>query len=153
MKILLVLNSDTPDEQRQELQPNQFSISTNLHLAASLNNTSEVRKLLQNHKFTPSDLGSALIHASRTGNTEVVNLLLDAGADVNWTGDDEFSGLMAACRSGKKEVARLLLEKGARVEMVHAYGMVLKDVLDEVFITTDVNYSIVGMEGGFDLLS
>ncbi|KAH7371787.1 ankyrin repeat-containing domain protein [Cadophora sp. MPI-SDFR-AT-0126] len=132
MKILLDFN--TPDQQRQESQPDLSSISIHLHVAVSLHNTSEVRQLLQNHNFASSDLGSALIDVSRSGNIEIVNLLLDAGADVNWTGNDENSALMAACRSGKREVAMLLLENSARVEKVHLYGRVLKDVLDEVFL-------------------
>ncbi|KAG4424292.1 hypothetical protein IFR04_002533 [Cadophora malorum] len=134
MKILLVFSEDKLDDQQQEPTLSPSSISTQLHLAASLNSTSEVRKLFQNHNFTSSDLGSALVDASRSGNKEIVKVLLDTGADVNWTGSDEDSALMAACRGGQREVARLLLERGATVELVHLYGKVLREVLDEIVI-------------------
>ena len=141
MKILLVFSEDKFDDQQQEPTLNHFSGSTQIHLAASLNSTSEVRKLLQNHNFTSSDLGSALIDASRSGNTEIVKVLLDLGADSNWSGRDEGSALMAACKSGKRDAARLLLERGARVEFVHPYGRVLREVLDEILICGRISSS------------
>lgn len=50
---------------------------------------------------------------------------------MNFSGNDDGSALMAASRNGHSGVMRMLLQAGARVEMVHDYGIMLREVLDE----------------------
>lgn len=51
---------------------------------------------------------------SERGATEVLRVLLDAGADVNVASDEIcFTPLMAAARSGQRDAVQLLLEHGA----------------------------------------
>ncbi len=48
-------------------------------------------------------------------NTNDIQLLLDAGADVNATDDDGETALIAAARGGHTEAAQILLDAGADV--------------------------------------
>ena len=59
--------------------------------------------------------GSALIVATKFGREEIVRLLLESGADVNFRCEFNGSALQAAANEGHEEIARLLLENGADV--------------------------------------
>ncbi|KAG4438310.1 hypothetical protein IFR05_006197 [Cadophora sp. M221] len=129
MKILLILNPKTNNPQNEP--------STHLRTAVAETSISEVQRLLfwrSEINLTRADLGDALVEASQAGHEEIVQLLLEAGVDVNHTGNDNGSALMAASRNGYRGVMRMLLEAGARVEMVHAYGYMLREVLNEVWM-------------------
>jgi len=56
------------------------------------------------------DKDALLIRYSTIGYTEVVKLLLEAGADVHANGDD---ALYWSARNGHLEVVKILLDKGA----------------------------------------
>ena len=57
---------------------------------------------------------TALMYASSGPYAETVEVLLDAGAEVNTQGSLEgFTALMTAAAEGQIEVVRLLLERGA----------------------------------------
>ncbi|KAJ7321268.1 ankyrin repeat-containing domain protein [Mycena albidolilacea] len=58
--------------------------------------------------------GTALYHASRTGNEAIVKLLIEHGADINADGGEHGSALQAALWNGQEGVARLLIEHGAK---------------------------------------
>ena len=55
--------------------------------------------------------------ASLYGYTEVVDVLLGSGANINLQDKDEWSALMLASRRGHKEVVNLLLDKGAQIDL------------------------------------
>ena len=64
------------------------------------------------------DLSEASLHtASKEGDTDVVKLLLERGADINSLGRSINSPLMAAASEGKADVVRLLIERGAKVDL------------------------------------
>lgn len=52
---------------------------------------------------------------------DVVDLLLDLGADVNAQDDDGRTALMGAAHKGSTEVAEMLIDKGARLD-THDFG-------------------------------
>ena len=54
-----------------------------------------------------------LIYASYGGNTEIVRLLLDNGADPNIRNDYGMTALIAASSRGHNEIVKLLLERDA----------------------------------------
>ncbi|GAB4469435.1 MAG: hypothetical protein OHK0029_42070 [Armatimonadaceae bacterium] len=56
--------------------------------------------------------------AARSGDTEMVQLLLDRGADINARGRFGYTALMAAAQGGYVSVVQLLLEKGADPDLV-----------------------------------
>ena len=61
---------------------------------------------------------TALTWAATNGQEEIVHLLLEAGADTEWRGDDPplYTALHVAAQYGRSEVARVLLEFDADTE-------------------------------------
>ncbi|SPJ90977.1 uncharacterized protein FTOL_13379 [Fusarium torulosum] len=59
--------------------------------------------------------GNALRATSLRGNLEIIQLLLDKGADVNAEGGKYGNALQAASHRGNLEIVQLLLAKGADV--------------------------------------
>ena len=58
---------------------------------------------------------TALYAASEAGHAEVVELLIDAGADVNLANSNDATPLMVACENGETAVGLLLLDADADV--------------------------------------
>ena len=85
---------------------------------------------------------TALMHASYSdhGNeydrTNVVKLLLEAGADVYKEDDDSRCALMYASEYGHTDIVRLLLEAGAKVYTEEA-GYVDKEQLNDALMNVD----------------
>lgn len=86
---------------------------------------------------------TALIWAARNGQTEIVRLLLDGGANVNAITKDGFTALVHAIDNGHQETAHLLLERGADPNLVedncspavslaagHGFTSLVKAILD-----------------------
>ncbi|AQQ54986.1 heat-shock protein HtpX [Planococcus lenghuensis] len=69
-----------------------------------------------------SEGSDALMYAVYSGNPDVIQLLIDAGADVN-TSDDYSSALMIAVMYEDYASARLLVENGADPHLMDADGM------------------------------
>jgi ankyrin repeat protein len=66
---------------------------------------------------------TALQHAIRQGHIEAVELLLDAGADINQTsGGDDTSPLLMAAVNGQFDVALRLIERGANPNLTSIAG-------------------------------
>ncbi len=58
---------------------------------------------------------TALTHAARLGNTELMRLLIENGADVNAVDDTSWSPLLRAAMKGYPDAVKLLLENGADI--------------------------------------
>ena len=88
----------------------------------------QIVKLLLQHKADVrlrdgEDGGTALIWASRTGNTDIVKLLLEKGANVDattWYQDE--TALMWASTSGNMETVQLLVKYKANVRIHQKQG-------------------------------
>ena len=59
--------------------------------------------------------GTLLMRAAKHGHVQVVRLLLERGADINYFGFKRFTALMLAVESGHKAVVSLLLSCGAAI--------------------------------------
>jgi N-acyl-D-amino-acid deacylase len=88
--------------------------------AAARNNLLAARELIK--RAVPADVpaadgsgGTALLVAAASGYTDLVTLLLDAGADVRRQDAHGDTALMAAVRIGSIETVKLLLARGADV--------------------------------------
>ncbi|MDH4270385.1 MAG: ankyrin repeat domain-containing protein [Candidatus Aminicenantes bacterium] len=67
---------------------------------------------------------SLLNHACNLGYIEIINFLIDKGADINLlAGRFDLTPLMECARTGKLEVAKLLVEKGADVQIINKMGI------------------------------
>ncbi|KAK2063233.1 ankyrin, partial [Colletotrichum caudatum] len=93
-----------------------------LYYACILGLTATVKMLLQNQSNVNSTSGvknwTAIQGASEGGNQEIVQLLLDAGANVNTIGGEYGTALQAASAKGNKEIVQLLLDAGANVNTI-----------------------------------
>lgn len=94
-----------------------------IHTAAREGNLKEVRRQLawgvnvnRNHFFTRE---TPLIEAAANGHVDVVNLLIENGADVNLKGEAWYGPLHSASANGHIEVVKILLENGADVNIFH----------------------------------
>ncbi len=79
-----------------------------------------VRMLLKNNAATDlytDTLESPLQVASRKGNIEIAQILLDAGSDVNRKGDRWATPLYLACENRDKKMVELLLAHGANTNI------------------------------------
>ncbi|MEE8348685.1 MAG: ankyrin repeat domain-containing protein [Acidobacteriota bacterium] len=65
---------------------------------------------------SPEEITSQLMTGAGTGQIEIVQALLQAGADPNTRGKDQHTVLMEAARGGYTPVIQLLLDVGARVD-------------------------------------
>jgi ankyrin repeat protein len=86
-----------------------------LWIAAATNLVDSTKSLLEGAALSQHPANQAIIVASYYGHTEIVDILLDKGADVNAAGGECGSSLQAAAQGGHTEIAEMLREWGARV--------------------------------------
>ncbi len=65
---------------------------------------------------------TALSQAVQQGNRDLIQVLIDQGADVNGTGAHGETALMTAASQGNLELVQLLLDQGALVEAMSSDG-------------------------------
>jgi ankyrin repeat protein len=68
------------------------------------------------------DTGSALIKAASKGDSEVVEALLDSGADINARDEQNQTALHQAASRDHTSIVKLLLERGADVNAKNLFG-------------------------------
>jgi len=102
----------------------EIDVTTSLYQAVLGGHHNVARQLLTHEPKpdmdkTPPDMVRLLMRAVATGNTELVSLLIDHGAEVDFVDPNEFgfskTPLSLACGQGHLEVVKLLLEKGADI--------------------------------------
>jgi ankyrin repeat protein len=69
-----------------------------------------------------------LLVASLKGHSEIVIILLENNAKIDYQTDDGTSALMIASANGHTTIVRLLLEKGANAFLKNKYGKSAIDV-------------------------
>ncbi|NEP54411.1 MAG: ankyrin repeat domain-containing protein [Moorea sp. SIO3C2] len=75
----------------------------------------QVRQLLQQGTDPNQVYGTntALIYASRDGFSEIVQILIEAGADVNWIDGEGVTPLILAAFKNHPAIVQMLLDQGA----------------------------------------
>ncbi|KAL2818111.1 hypothetical protein BJX63DRAFT_440349 [Aspergillus granulosus] len=116
---------DRPWDTKVKFKCRVDDIATPTYYAAFLGLESILKSILvaTTMPSSPSDTvntqggfyGNALQAASVRGHKEVVQMLLDQGADVNAQGGQRGNALQAASAGGYKEVVQMLLDQGANV--------------------------------------
>jgi ankyrin repeat protein len=92
---------------------------TVLSLTTWPNEKPEIAKLLLGRGVNASSINSAFMGAASRGHLEIAQLMLKAGADVNYSESQyHITPLMWASEYNKLEMMRLLLEAGANVNAV-----------------------------------
>jgi len=111
------------DEMAAEVVP-----PSNYHLfkAIRTNNVAEVERQLAagaNHSLTEPDRFSVVHAAAMQGNIQIMQLLLDHGADIDaQTEFGETTPLMLALNNGNRDMAILLIEKGADISRPNRFS-------------------------------
>lgn len=103
--------------------------ATPLFFASEAGLTPVVRKLLASGVDVNTDCfyGTALQAAGAEGHLDVVEVLLEHGADLNATNEELGTALQAACAGGHASVAKTLVVKGADLNQISGfYGTALE---------------------------
>jgi uncharacterized protein len=90
--------------------------SIQLIQAASSGNLDRVRSLLSSKVNLDLDRGAAIGKAAAAGHTEVVELLIQAGANVNLSDRAGFTPIASAAYAGHGEIVRQLVDAGADIQ-------------------------------------
>jgi uncharacterized protein len=104
-----------------------------LHLAAAFAGPDAVRMLLEHgahaHQVSHNPQRNQALHAAIAlgDSLETIQLLLEAGADVNAAQTGGFTPLHQAAAAGKPELVALLLENGARPDALCDQGKLARD--------------------------
>lgn len=112
-----------------------------LHYAAYVGDIEEVRNRLEagediGRAATTNDPGAdylftPLVLAAYGGHIEIVQLLIDSGADLEWQSDSGLTALHLSVAGGSKECVTMLLKAGADMNSVAFLGL---DVISQIAI-------------------
>ncbi|MEM6521568.1 MAG: ankyrin repeat domain-containing protein [Cyanobacteria bacterium P01_D01_bin.44] len=70
---------------------------------------------------------TALIYAARDGHTDIAQVLIAAGAEVNWIDGEGVTPLILAAFKGHEELTKLLLAHDADITVVDQWGRTALD--------------------------
>jgi ankyrin repeat protein len=90
--------------------------SIQLIQAATIGNLDRVQSLLSARVNLDLDRGAAIGNAAAAGHTQVVDLLIRAGANVNLSNNSGFTPIASAAHAGYREIVSLLIEAGADIQ-------------------------------------
>jgi hypothetical protein len=110
------------------------------------------REALRQHIAAGSNLNerdpfggsSPLITASVFGKADMVNLLIDAGADINFRNNDGATALHTAAFFCRPEIVRRLLEKGADKTIKNRFGATAYQNVAGPFSESKNSYDMMG---------
>ena len=76
-----------------------------------------------------------LIHAAYSDQLDAVNLLIQAGADLNLSDDSGNTALMTAARKERREIVAALIQAGANCAIVNNSGKSASDLSEDGVIS------------------
>ena len=87
---------------------------------------------------------SPLITAAVFGRTEMVKILIDAGADLDFQNNDGSTALISAAFFGRPEIVQLLLDAGADKAIRNKYGATAYESVIAPFSEVKSTYDMMG---------
>ncbi len=90
--------------------------SIQLIQAATIGNLNRVQSLLSAKVNLDLDRGAAIGNAAAAGHTQIVDLLIRAGANVNLCNSSGFTPIASAAHAGYGEIVQLLIDAGADIQ-------------------------------------
>ncbi|QYS94931.1 NACHT_N domain-containing protein [Trichoderma simmonsii] len=90
---------------------------TSLDLASKFGLDQVVQELLLRQTYSAKSLSAPLYHASANGYKHIVQMMLDAGADVDTQGGSFGTPLQVAAYHGHGEIVQMLLDNGASMSL------------------------------------
>lgn len=114
--VLLLLQHGADMEARNEL----LSVRSIEKLATGKSDYWEIIDRMGTLEANKHHGWTALVWAARNGKTDLINLLLNRGADVNAITKDGFTALVHAIDNKHVETAHLLLQRGADPDLIEA---------------------------------
>lgn len=116
------------DAKDSDLEIENIYGETPLMMASFSNNFPIVRKLVDQKKVNVNKSGwSPLHYAASKGSLDIVQFLINNGAEVNARSPNETTPLMMASRYGHIQVVRLLLTSGADLAIKNQQGLTAID--------------------------
>ncbi len=118
---LLKKSVNTPPEEKSSKSNNEA-----LMRALNSNDTAEIKNSilkLKEDKNLKSELNEALFYSAAKEATAAIEILLNAGADINYKDSNGFSVLMHAAANNKPDSVKLLIKRGVKLNEVNYYGM------------------------------
>ena len=111
--------------------------SIGLHAAAAQGNLEAIRQHIEAgsnlNERDPEGGACPLSTAALFGQTEVAMALIEAGADVNFRGNDGATPLHVAAFFCRTEIVKALLDKGADTSIKNNYGSTALEVVSAPF--------------------
>lgn len=105
-------------------EPNDWTAP--LHNASKLGYLEGIRLLLRDGKVDPNLMDAKartpLFHAVSSGSTKTLELLLDNGAQIEWTNQMNVTPLHASVIRGDSEMVKKLIKHGALLDKYDSYG-------------------------------
>ncbi|XP_074600445.1 uncharacterized protein LOC141854583 isoform X2 [Brevipalpus obovatus] len=145
MNSLLVDASDGITKRRSAPKV-KFSNSTTFLAACACNDYDECRRLLSqnlvNINCSNIDGLTALHQACIDDNVQMVEFLLDHGADVNCCDNEGWTPLHATASCGNKNVARIILDRGADPRIENNDGDFAQDLTDSYAIEEMIKWKL-----------
>ena len=89
---------------------------------------------------------SALVCAVRQNHADVVQVLIDAGADIEARDEDLRTPLISSCKKGELPIVKMLVEAGAEVRAIDTRGCICL-IMAAAFGHTETVRYLVGLPG------
>lgn len=122
--------------------------TTDIHTVIVQDDLDGLRRFLESgadlDKEDPFGGSSPLITAAIFGRTEMAELLIEAGADLNFQNNDGSTALISAAFFGHPEIVQLLLNAGADRTIKNKYGATAFDVVAAPFSEVKGTYDLMG---------
>jgi len=93
-----------------------------LYDASRRNNIEEVKRLIADGDTNVNPEKSPIGVAAADGNTDIVEILIDAGIDLNQGDKSSFTPLSLAILNRRTEIAKMLIDAGADVNKANSEG-------------------------------